>query len=138
MIPVLPWYHHNMVLTVLCPSGIVTVPILAIFRQASALNSSNALFVKNLGWVGHERSSLVPCLFFQNSFRLTDDQGYADVGYHGSPIPTPNIDALANAGVKLENYYTHPMCSPSRGQCYKTFYSRNLLMSFCPWQAFLG
>jgi arylsulfatase A-like enzyme len=45
---------------------------------------------------------------------LTDDQGYADVGYHGSPIPTPNLDSLANNGVKLENYYAHPMCSPSR------------------------
>ncbi len=46
--------------------------------------------------------------------RLTDDQGYADVGYHGGPIPTPNIDRLANGGLKLENYYAHPMCTPSR------------------------
>jgi hypothetical protein len=32
-IPVLPWYCHNMVLTVLCLSGIVIVPILAIYRK---------------------------------------------------------------------------------------------------------
>ena len=47
---------------------------------------------------------------------ISDDQGYADVGYHNPecPIPTPNIDKLAKNGVRLENYYVHPTCTPTR------------------------
>ena len=45
---------------------------------------------------------------------LADDLGYADVGYHGSDIQTPNIDRLAAEGVKLERFYSCPMCSPTR------------------------
>jgi hypothetical protein len=33
MIQVSPWYHHNIVLMVLCLSGIITLLILAIFRK---------------------------------------------------------------------------------------------------------
>ena len=36
------------------------------------------------------------------------------LGYHGSEIPTPNMDALASEGVILDNYYVQPMCTPSR------------------------
>jgi len=45
---------------------------------------------------------------------LTDDQGWNDVSYHGGEIPTPNIDRIANEGVKLERYYACPVCSPTR------------------------
>lgn len=45
---------------------------------------------------------------------LADDLGYADVGYHGSDIKTPNIDKLARDGVRLENFYVAPLCSPTR------------------------
>ncbi len=45
---------------------------------------------------------------------ITDDQGWKDVGFHGSYIKTPNIDALASGGAKLEQYYAEPMCTPSR------------------------
>lgn len=47
---------------------------------------------------------------------LTDDQGYADVGFNGCrDIPTPNIDRIAHEGVHFpEGYVTHPYCSPSR------------------------
>lgn len=47
---------------------------------------------------------------------MTDDLGYTDVGFNGSvDIPTPNIDRIANQGVKFTNGYTpYPVCSPSR------------------------
>ncbi|KAJ3610718.1 hypothetical protein NHX12_022810 [Muraenolepis orangiensis] len=49
-------------------------------------------------------------------FIMVDDQGYGDVGYHGSEIRTPVLDQLAREGVRLENYYVQPICSPSRSQ----------------------
>uniref|UniRef100_A0A8B9HA92 Sulfatase N-terminal domain-containing protein n=1 Tax=Astyanax mexicanus TaxID=7994 RepID=A0A8B9HA92_ASTMX len=49
-------------------------------------------------------------------FIMVDDQGFRDVGYHGSEIKTPTLDWLAATGVKLENYYVQPLCSPSRSQ----------------------
>jgi arylsulfatase A-like enzyme len=45
---------------------------------------------------------------------LADDLGNADLGYRGSKIKTPNIDALARGGVRLESYYGLPVCTPAR------------------------
>ncbi len=45
-----------------------------------------------------------------------DDLGYGDMGAYGSKaIPTPNMDALANGGVRFTNgYASSATCSPSR------------------------
>ena len=45
---------------------------------------------------------------------LTDDLGWGDVSYHGSHIPTPNIDKLAKDGMELNRFYSNPVCSPTR------------------------
>src|SRR3569623_597579 len=47
---------------------------------------------------------------------LSDDQGYADVGFHGSKeVPTPYLDTLAKSGVRCTSgYVSHPFCSPTR------------------------
>ena len=47
---------------------------------------------------------------------VADDMGYGDIGVHGSKdIPTPNIDALSNGGVRFSDaYVTGPYCSPTR------------------------
>jgi len=47
---------------------------------------------------------------------LADDLGWADVGYQGSTFHrTPNLDALARAGVSFSNAYAAaPVCSPAR------------------------
>ena len=47
---------------------------------------------------------------------LADDLGYSDVGFNGcKDIPTPNIDRIANEGVKFTNgYVTWAACGPSR------------------------
>jgi arylsulfatase len=45
---------------------------------------------------------------------LGDDLGFADMGSFGSEIKTPNLDSLANNGVRFTNFYTHATCSPTR------------------------
>ncbi|MCB4798831.1 sulfatase-like hydrolase/transferase [Neotamlana laminarinivorans] len=47
---------------------------------------------------------------------LCDDLGYGDLSSFGhSIIKTPNLDKLAETGIKLTNFYsTAPVCSPSR------------------------
>jgi len=47
---------------------------------------------------------------------LCDDLGYGDLSSYGHPfIKTPNIDKLAERGIKMTNFYSAaPVCSPSR------------------------
>lgn len=45
---------------------------------------------------------------------VADDLGFADVGYRGSEILTPNIDKLAAEGARLQQFYTQPLCTPTR------------------------
>lgn len=43
-------------------------------------------------------------------------KGFNDIGYHNPTIKTPTLDKLAAEGVRLENYYVQPICTPSRSQ----------------------
>src|SRR5262245_57949345 len=45
---------------------------------------------------------------------VADDLGWRDVGFHGSDIKTPTIDALAAGGARLEQFYVQAMCTPTR------------------------
>ena len=47
---------------------------------------------------------------------LTDDLGYADVGFNGcQDFETPHIDRIAREGVRFTNgYVSFPVCGPSR------------------------
>jgi arylsulfatase A-like enzyme len=47
---------------------------------------------------------------------MADDQGWGDTSYNGHPeLKTPNMDALAAAGLRLDRFYTaHFNCSPTR------------------------
>jgi arylsulfatase A-like enzyme len=45
---------------------------------------------------------------------VLDDVGFAQLGCYGSPIDTPVIDGLAASGVRLANFHTTALCSPSR------------------------
>jgi len=45
---------------------------------------------------------------------VLDDIGFADLGCYGSEIATPNIDAIAGAGLRYSNFRTCAMCSPTR------------------------
>lgn len=45
---------------------------------------------------------------------VADDLAYTDIGAFGGEIETPNLDALAAAGVRLAQFYAAPTCSPTR------------------------
>jgi arylsulfatase len=45
---------------------------------------------------------------------LADDMGFSDMGSFGGEIKTPNLDSLAQAGVRFTQFYTHASCSPTR------------------------
>ncbi|WP_442506772.1 sulfatase family protein [Novipirellula sp. SH528] len=46
---------------------------------------------------------------------FTDDLGYGDLSCFGSTtIKTPNIDRMANEGMRLTNFYAQTVCGPSR------------------------
>ena len=45
---------------------------------------------------------------------LVDDGGFMDFGGFGGEASTPNIDRLADEGVRFSNYHTSPLCAPSR------------------------
>ena len=47
---------------------------------------------------------------------IVDDMGFSDLGAFGGEIRTPNMDALANKGVKLTNFHTTPVCAPTRAE----------------------
>ncbi|HEX2491996.1 MAG TPA: arylsulfatase [Blastocatellia bacterium] len=45
---------------------------------------------------------------------VADDMGYSDLGCFGGEIKTPNLDALAQRGLRATNFYVGPTCSPTR------------------------
>ncbi|MBT9499673.1 MAG: arylsulfatase [Burkholderiaceae bacterium] len=47
-------------------------------------------------------------------FVLIDDAGFGDLGPYGSEIATPNIDQIAQAGVRLTNFHTASTCEATR------------------------
>jgi arylsulfatase len=47
-------------------------------------------------------------------FIVLDDTGFAQLGSFGSPINTPNLDALADNGLRYNNMHTTALCSPTR------------------------
>jgi arylsulfatase A-like enzyme len=65
---------------------------------------------------------------------IADDLGYGDVGVYGSRlVKTPNIDALADSGARMERgYVTHPVCAPSRAALMTGRYQQRFGYEFNP------
>ena len=60
---------------------------------------------------------------------LVDDLGYSDLGCYGGEIDTPNIDSLADSGVRFTQLYNSARCCPSRA---------SLMTGLYPSQAGIG
>ena len=45
---------------------------------------------------------------------ISDDQGWADIGFNNPNVYSPHLDRLANQGVIFKNHYVMPQCTPTR------------------------
>lgn len=61
---------------------------------------------------------------------LVDDMGFSDLGCYGSEIPTPNIDALAQGGVRFTQFYNTARCSTTRASLMTGLYPHQAGMGF--------
>lgn len=65
---------------------------------------------------------------------VTDDQGWGDVPWRGSPARMPNLDALRRSGTELMRYYAWPVCSPTRASLYtgRSAFQQGIRNQFAP------
>ena len=54
---------------------------------------------------------------------LVDDMGFSDIGCFGSEVSTPNLDALAAAGVRVTQFYNGARCCPTRASLLTGLYA---------------
>src|SRR3954454_20288211 len=58
---------------------------------------------------------------------LVDDMGYGDIGPFGSKVNrTPNLDRMAQEGMRLTSFYAAPVCTPSRAQILTGCYAKRV------------
>lgn len=60
---------------------------------------------------------------------MSDDMGYSDIGCYGSEINTPNLDGLAQNGLRFTQFYNTARCCPTRA---------SLMTGLYPHQAGIG
>ena len=61
---------------------------------------------------------------------MVDDMGFSDIGCYGGEIPTPNLDALADGGLKFSQFYNTGRCCPTRASLLTGLYSHQAGMGW--------
>ncbi len=57
---------------------------------------------------------------------ITDDMGFSDIGCYGGEIHTPNIDRLAEKGIRFTQFYNSARCWPTRSSLVFGYYSTQM------------
>ncbi len=57
---------------------------------------------------------------------MVDDMGYSDLGCYGSEIQTPNLDKLADGGLRFSNFNNCARCWPSRAALLTGYYPQQI------------
>ena len=63
---------------------------------------------------------------------LADDLGYSDLGCYGGEIATPNLDALAQGGLRFTQAYNTARCWPSRAAVMTGYYAQQVRRDVVP------
>jgi arylsulfatase len=75
-----------------------------------ALAAAVAMVAASLGLPAHAEPAHRPNVLVI----VADDLGFSDTSPFGGEIRTPNLQALADQGVRLAGFHTAPTCSPTR------------------------
>ena len=84
---------------------------------------SVAIFLISIGGCGEESKDPPNIIII-----FTDDQGYADLGCYGAKdFDTPNIDRLADEGMRFTSFYvSEAVCSASRSSLMTGCYAQRI------------
>ncbi|MCB1021650.1 MAG: sulfatase [Bryobacterales bacterium] len=66
-----------------------------------------------------------------------DDVGYGDIQPFGGSVETPQLNRMADEGMKLTSFYAAPVCSPSRAALLTGCYPKRVSMERGSWHAVL-
>lgn len=61
---------------------------------------------------------------------LADDLGFSDIGSYGSEIQTPNLDRLAQEGIRFRQIYNNAICAPTRASLLSGQYQHTAGMGY--------
>lgn len=56
---------------------------------------------------------------------MADDLGYSDLGSYGGEISTPNLDHLADNGIRFTGFYNTSRCCPTRASLLTGLYNQH-------------
>ncbi len=59
---------------------------------------------------------------------VADDMGFSDIGCYGGEIATPNLDRLAENGLRFTQFYNCARCWPSRASILSGYYPQQVRM----------
>lgn len=96
-----------------------------LLKEFSRATSVFIIAVLFIGFTGCQSEQTKPNILLI----MADDMGYSDLGCYGSDIKTPNIDRLANEGLRYTQFYNAARCCPTRA---------SLLTGLYPHQAGMG
>lgn len=90
-------------------------------KSGSAAAAAVALNGVGQGWAQGSKPSRPNIVFV-----LDDDMGYSDIGCYGSEVDTPNLNSLAENGLRFSSFYNNPRCCPSRASLLTGLYSHQV------------
>ena len=83
-------------------------------------------------WAGH-RSVLADSTQAPNILLImADDLGFSDLGCYGGEIETPNLDALADNGLRFTQFYNTARCWPTRAALLTGYYAQQVRRDIIP------
>ena len=63
---------------------------------------------------------------------MADDLGFSDLGCYGGEIQTPNLDSIAEEGLRFTQFYNTARCWPTRGSLLTGFYAQQIRRDTVP------